>query len=147
MQQIMKWMISTSKNASLGLWVHVPPLGWDMMLYTPCHCTMIVVFIVKKRKGKVIDHFSVQWCLGNEGNLLHILCLLVAVELKVRNWTKFNVRAACRPLESGQWIQTLAPDVPPTANSTATVRMTCNYRTGVCHIWYRTMRSPEMTFS
>jgi len=46
-----------------------------------------------------------------------------AVELNVRNWTKFNVRAACRPLESGQWIQTLAPDIPPTANSKATVRI------------------------
>ena len=53
--------------------------------------------------------------------------LSAAVELNVRNWTKFNVRAACRTLESGQWIQTLAPDIPPTANSKATVRTGLTY--------------------
>ena len=97
------------------------------MLYTPYHCTMVVVFIVKKGKGKVIAFlYSGAWEMKETCCYICLsLCLLIAVELKVRNWTKFNVRAACRPLESGQWIQTLAPDIPPTANSTATVRITC----------------------
>ena len=108
--------------------------------YTPCHCTVVVVFMVKKGKAKLLLFCIVV--LGKSFMLLQvmfIMCLFIAVELKVRNWTKFNVRAACRPLESGQWIQTLAPDIPPTANSTATVRIICNYRTSVFHIWCRTM--------
>ena len=96
-----------------------------VLYYQPMVCLTV------KKKVKSLLFLCVQWCFGNEGNvLIHVYSVYIAVELKVRNWTKFNVRAACRPLESGQWIQTLAPDIPPTANSTATVRiLTCNYRT------------------